>query len=459
MDEEGSSNRRDRKTRDWTRGSIIGSLWGLTWPILITQLTMMLGPTIDMVWIGKLGASSVAGVGISGMVVMLMNTARMGLQMGTRAMIARFVGAGDNDGANHVGQQTFVISVIFSLVVAVIGIFLADHIMRLFGVEPEVVSEGADYMRVQLIGMVTMSFMMMSQSIMQASGDAVTPMKIGVSSRMLHIALCPFLVFGWWIFPQMGVTGAALTGIISQGIGGAFGLWMLYSGKTRLKLDFKGFRFDGSMIWRIVKIGIPGMINGMGRTSATLVLTIFVVPFGTFAIAAQSLMERLDRFIQMPAMALGQSAGVLAGQNLGAGKPERAEKTAWLATVFFTGFMAVASILIYFFAPEIVKIFNNEPELVEVASKFLRITLVTYMVFGLVMVLMQCINSVGDTTFPMIVTLTTMVAVMVPLAYFLPNHTDLDVYGVRWAMVAGNLLRAVIYVIYFRSGRWKTKTI
>jgi len=307
--------------------------------------------------------------------------------------------------------------------------------------------------------MISMSLQMMSQSIMQASGDAFTPMIIGVGGRLFHIALCPFLVFGWWIFPDMGVSGAAMTGVISQGLAGVLGLWFLYTGRTRLTLTFKNFRFDSTMIWRIVKIGLPGSINGMGRTGATLLLTLFIVPFGTYAVAAQSLMERLDRFIQVPAMALGQTAGVLAGQNLGAGQPERAEKTAWLAVGIFTAFISVVSIFIWFFADNIIILFNNEPEMIKVAGTFLRITIVTYMFFGLVMVLMQCINGVGDTLTPMIVTIITMGCVMLPLAYFLPRITNLDVYGVRWAMVIGNLMRAAIYLVYFRMGRWKTKRI
>jgi putative MATE family efflux protein len=460
LEEEESSPRREtRLTKDWTKGSIIGNLLGLSWPIMISQTVMVMGPTIDMIWVGKLGAASIAGVGISGMIVQLMNTARMGLQMGTRAMVARFVGAGDEQGANHVAQQAFVITVVFAIIMAAIGIFLADKMMLLLGVEADVVVEGAAYLRIQLVGMVTMSFQMMSQGIMQASGDAVTPMKIGVGARLFHIALCPFLIFGWWLFPSLGVSGAALTNVISQGIAGGLGLWILYSGRTRLRLTLRDFRFDGNMIWRIVKIGIPAMINGTERTTATLVLMWFVVPFGTFAVAAHSLMERLDRFIQMPAMGLGQGAGVLAGQNLGARQPERAEKTGWLAAILFTAFIFVASIAIYFGAENIVRIFNNESGLVEVASTFLRITIITYMVFGFVQVLMQCLNGVGDTITPMLVTLLTMWGVMVPLAHFLPRVTSFGVYGVRWAMVSGNIVRAVIYSIYFKWGRWKRKQV
>ncbi len=460
MEEEDSSPRRGtRLTKDWTKGSIIGNLLGLSWPMIITGTITTLGPTIDMIWVGKLGAASVAGVGISGMIVQMMNAARMGLQMGTRAMVARFVGAGDKQGANHVAQQTFVISITFAILMAAIGIFLADKMLLLLGLEPDVVNEGAAYLRIQLVGMVTMSFQMMSQSIMQASGDAVTPMYIGIGTRLFHIALCPFLIFGWWIFPGLGVSGAALTGVISQGIAGTLGMWMLFSGRTRLRLTMKNFRFDGNIIWRIVKIGIPAMINGMERTTATLLVTWFVIPFGTFAVASHSLLERIDRFIHMPAQGLGQGAGVLAGQNLGARQPERAEKTGWLAVMLFTGFISIASIAIYFWADDIIRIFNNEPGLIEIASTFLRIEIVTYMIFGFIQVLMQCLNGVGDTMIPMVVTLLTMWGIQVPLAYSIPRISNLGVYGVRWGMVSGNVMRAVIYTIYFKLGRWKRKQV
>ncbi len=459
--EEGESSlkKTSRLEKDWTQGSIVDNLWSLSWPMMISSTITTLGPTIDMIWVGKLGSASIAGVGISGMVVMLMNTARMGLQMGTRAVIARFVGAGDEKGANHVAQQAFVISVAFSMFMAAIGIFLADKIMLLLGLEPEVVDEGAAYLRIQLVGMVTMSFQMMSQGVMQASGDAVTPMKISIGSRLFHIALCPFLIFGWWIFPYMGVSGAALTGVISQGIAGGLGLWMLYSGRTRLRLTMKGFRFDGVMIWRIIKIGLPAMINGTERTTANLLVTWFVTPFGTFAVAAHSLMQRIDGFIQMPAMALGQAAGVLSGQNLGADKPDRAERTGWLAAGIFTGVMCVAGIVIWFCDEYIIRIFNSEPGLVEVASIFLKIQIIQYITFGFITVLVQCLNGVGDTLAPMIVTLVTLWAIQMPLAFFLSKYTDLGVYGVRWAMAIAVVVRVAIYPIYFKRGRWKNKKI
>ena len=447
------------RDRDWTQGSIIGNLLGLSWPMIVSSMFNMLGPTIDMIWVGKLGSASIAGVGVSGMVVMVINSARMGLQTGTRAMIARFWGADDKEGAIHVAQQALVVSTIFAVIMAAIGIFLADPILRVMGVEPDVVSEGAAYMRIMLVGSVAMSFRMMAEGTMQASGDAVNPMRIIMVARLLHTAICPFLVFGWWISPRLGVSGAALTNVISQGLGGAVALWFLFSGRTRLKMTLKNFYFDGSMIWRIVKIGIPATITGLERSFANLVLVRLVVPFGTVSVAAHSLVQRVDSFIHMPAQGMGQASGVLAGQNLGAGQPGRAERTGWIAAGLFTGVMVIGSLVIWFWAEKVVGIFNTEPELVRISSVFLRIEIVSYMVFGLVMVLTQCLNGVGDTMIPMITTLVTMWAVQVPLAYFLPQITDLGVYGVRWGIVSAIALRAVIYAVYFKMGRWKRKQV
>jgi len=455
----GRRGRRIVPLRDWTQGSILGNLWLLSWPMMVGSSLNMLGPTIDMIWVGKLGAASIAGVGISGMAVMVVNSLLQGLFTGTRAMVARLFGAGDREGANHVAQQAFVVGAAFSVFMAIIGIFMAEPILLIFGVEADVVSEGAAYMRVQFVGMVTMSLRMLTEAAMQASGDSFTPMRIAIFFRLLHVALCPFLVFGWWIFPHLGVSGAALTNVISQGIGGALGLWFLFAGRTRLRLTMKNFRFNGSLLWRLVKIGFPASITGAERTIANMVLMYFVAPFGTAAVAAHSLIQRIDAFLHMPAQGLGQAAGVLAGQNLGAGKPERAVKTGWLAAGLVTGAMVISSLVVWFWAEGIVGIFNTESELVVIASNFLRIEIVSYMVFGVVVVLMQCLNGVGDTWIPMITTLATMWLVQVPLAYFLPKHTSLGVYGVRWGIVSAIAMRAVIYATYFKSGRWKRKKV
>ena len=445
--------------RNWTEGSVIHNLWSLSWPIMISQTLTVLGPTVDMIWVGKLGAAPIAGVGVSGMVVMAVNSIMMGLYTGLRAMIARYIGSGDTDGANNIGQQALVIGTIFSLVMAAIGIFLAEPLLSIFGVEPDVVTEGATYMRIQLAGSITMAITMVSQSVMQASGDSVTPMRISIFFRLFHVIICPLLIFGIWIFPVMGVSGAAWANVISQFFGATFGLWYLFTGRTRLKLTLKGFRLDRDVIWRMMKIGIPASITGVQRFLPYLVLVWFISPFGTAAVGAHSLMQRIDTFIRMPAGALGNAAGVLAGQNLGAGKPDRAEKGGWIAIALYSGVMIICCIFIWFFADNIVKIFSTDAELVAITATFMRIQIVGYLVFGLTIVISLCVEGVGDTIATMIVTLLTMWVIQIPLAWFLPKYTSLGVNGVQWSISIALVARALLFTVYFKSGRWRRKVI
>ena len=445
--------------RDWTKGNIMRNLLSLSWPMVVTNTLMMLGPTIDMVWVGKLGSASIAGVGVSGMAVQLLMGAMMGLMMGMRAIVARFIGAGDISAANHVARQGFAISAVFSLVVAVIGIFLAEPILILFGLEADVVAEGAAYMRILFVGSMAMSFRMVTEAIMQASGDTVSPMKITIGYRIFHIALCPFLIFGWWIFPSLGVSGAAITNIVSQSLGTAISFWFLFSGRTRLRLTLKNFRLDPGVIWRIVKIGFPALVSGIQRGLSNFLLMWFVVPFGTMAVAAHTVNQRVEMIMMMPAMAFGMASGVLVGQNLGAGQPERAEKSTWLAIGLVEGVAVIASVVILVAAENIVRIFNAEPAMVAIASNFLRIAVAGYIVLGFMAVSMNALFGAGDTMPPMVVSVLTVWLVTLPLAYFLPKFTTLEVYGVRWAMVAGMVVPGVALTIYFKLGRWKYKKV
>ncbi len=445
--------------RDWTQGSILNNLVILYWPMLVSSLLNTLGPTIDMIWIGRLGATSIAGVGVSAIVIMVVNSLAMGIFTGTGAMVARFVGARDETKANLVAQQAIVLVLVYSILMALVGIFLADKILLILGVEPDVVEQGAAYMRIQLIGMVTMTGISAGQSIMNASGDTRTSMIISLIYRIFHVGLAPFLIFGWWVFPKLGVSGAALSSVICQAIGGTLAMWILLTGRTRLRLTLRHFKFDSNIIWRTLKIGFPASITHIERSFSDLVLVRFIIPFGTFAVASHSIVQRIDQFPQMVCGSLGSASGVLAGQNLGAGQAGRAIRTGWIAAGLATLLSIFISAAVWFWAEDLIRIFNNDPELVGIASNFLRIQIAGYIFWGIVTSLSMCLNGVGDTVITMVTNLTTMWGFAITMAYILSQHTSLGVYGIRWAMVGGIVIRAVIYGVYFKIGRWQRKQV
>lgn len=456
---EANTSRQIALHRDWTKGSVTGNLLSLSWPIVVHNSLYMLGQTVDMIWVGKLGSAAVAGVGVAFIVHMLVLSAKMGLVTGARAMIARSVGAGETPTAEHFVRQALVLSFGFGVLVTALGVLLAGYVLGLFGLKADVEAQGTAYMRVMFGGWLFYSLWLMTFSVMQASGDATTPMKIHIFTRSVQIVLCPFLVFGWWYFPRLGVSGAALAMIIGQGLGMFVSMWILFSGRSRLHPSLRGFRLELGTIWRMVKIGLPACIMGMQQNLGQMVLMWVIAPFGTLAVAAHTLNQRVEMIVFMPSVGFGTGAGVLVGQNLGAQQAQRAERTGWIATGLLGGFMIACAVTVLLVAEAIIRIFSTEPALVTLASTFLRIATAGYLMNGFTAGLQNSISGAGDTLPPMVVSLMSTWLVLLPLAFTLPQVGNLGVYGVRWAMVISLVVAAVAYITYFQLGRWKRKKV
>jgi len=463
-EKEGSTRIGPTSGRDWTQGNILGNFLRLSWPMVISQTLTMAGPLVDMIWVGRLGSVAIVIVGIGGIIIVLVMTMVMGLAMGTRAMIARFMGAHDVRASNHVAQQSLVIGLAFSIVMAAVGFFFTEASLYLLGLEADVVAAGTPYMRIMFIGSATITFRMMTEGIMQASGDTVTPMWTSFVYVFFRITLCPLLIFGkemfsWWIFPGMGIPGAAVAMIIAYSLSTVIMLWILFTGRSRLRLTLRNFRFDLNIIWRIVRIGFPALASMMQQNLSQLILVRLVAPFGTISVAAHGIMQRVEMVIMMPAMALGMGAGVLVGQNLGARQPRQAQRSAWLGVALVEVIVVTCSLVILLWPETIGRIFNPEPDLLATTSSFLRIAAAGYMVVGFMAVFMQSLNGAGDTIPTMIFSVAMTWLVTLPLAYYLPQVTDLGVYGVRWGMASGMIFSGLVYTIYFMLGRWKRKRV
>ena len=412
-----------RMRQDWTRGSILKNLLALSWPMTITQTLMSLGPTIDMVWVGKLGDAAVAAVGVSGVVVQLAQGVMMGFTTGMRALIARAIGAKDMETANRVAQQAVVIAAAYAVVMALVGHFFGEYIIRFITLDPDIVAMGTAYLRIEFIGGATVTFRMMMDAIMQASGDSVNPMWIAVIYRIFHIILSPFLIFGLWILPNLGVTGAAYTGVIAQSLGVFLGLNVLLGARSRVHLSFKRFTFRLDVVWRIIRIGFPASITGIQRNLNQFFLQVFMAPFGAAALAAHVITQRLEMFILMPAMSFGQGAGILVGQNLGARKADRAQRSAWVGVAVVEVFVVVVALVMVFWSLPVVHIFNNNALMDSTAVQFIRIAAIGWALMGFQFVLMNCLQGAGDTIPTMVIGIFTTWVITIPLAYFLPLPT------------------------------------
>ena len=445
--------------RDWTKGSVTRNLLFLSWPMVVMESLWVISQITDLIWVGRLGSQSIAGVGIANALLAMVYSVDMGMIVGVRAMIARHVGAGDVEGANHVAGQAILLGVAWGLLVTTLGAFLAAPMLAILGTDSAVVNEGAAYLRLMLVSWVSFEVLVMGLYAIQASGDTITPMLIEGAMRTVHIALCPFLVLGWWVFPHLGVRGAALANVVGQSLGAIIVLLVLFTGYSRLRLRLPGFRFAPRTLWRLLRVGIPAVGMNLQASLGGMVLMGLVVPFGTMAVAAHSLASRVEMFLSVPGIGLGTGAGVLVGHNLGAGQPRRAAKTAWLALGFVQAFMLACCIVILFWVERIIGIFTSDPAVISLGSTLLRISTAGYLVTSLSYVLQNCIAGAGDTVPNMVIGVGVIWLVQLPLALVLSRFANLGIYGVRWAMAANLIVAAVASLIYFTTGRWKTKRI
>jgi putative MATE family efflux protein len=438
---------------------ILRKLLSLSWPLTVSETLAMLVPTIDMVWIGKLGAEAIAGVGIAGTATAVVMSSISGITTGLRATVARLTGSNEQEAAAHMVKQAFVFALLYTLLIAIAGALFSRSLLTALGLDAKAVDEGGGYLRLMLMATPLFTFRVMTETTMQASGDAVTPMKITVFHRILHAVLSPLLVFGWLSFPKLGVSGVAWAPIISQSIALLVALWVLSTGRTKLRLTLTTIRIVPRDIWRLVKISIPTAIGFTQNDLGQMVIGWIMIPYGTVAVAAHVLSRRIEMVLFMPISGLGLASGILTGQYLGIKRPDVAAKNGWLSAGIATAIGVTSALAVLLFAGPIVRIFNTEPALVAMGTTFARIGCISYAVIGVIIIFLNCLNGAGDTVPPMLILFTCLWLVGIPLVYFLPRFAGITVFGVRWMLQSIAVLTAIAMTAYFRSGRWTSRSI
>jgi len=314
-------------TRDLTNGSIPRNLAFIAWPQFIEGFLRILDQVADLVWVGFLGTRAIAGMGIAQQYTQLGFTGRQGIDISQRAMISRAIGLGDQALASHILMQAWTLTIFYSAVMVGIGVFFTEPLLRLLGLSEDVIAEAAPYMRLQFVGQMTMAFQQVSGHALAAAGDTLTLMKSTTVARVTHLVLSSLFVFGLLGFPEMGVTGAAMGNIFAHLISVSLLFWVLFRGTSRLHPSLRNYRFDGPLLWRMIKLGVPAALNGMERTVSQMVMIFLVVPFGEVTLAAFTVTRRVEMFANLGSQGMGLTSQVIVGQSLGDGKPERAKKT------------------------------------------------------------------------------------------------------------------------------------
>jgi len=442
--------------QDYTTGSIDRAIVLLAIPMILEMAMESLFAVVDAFFVAKIGVEAVATVGLTESMLMLVYSIAIGLSAAATAMVARRIGEGDRDAAAKAGAQVILIAVILSGVIAVPGYFYAEDLLRLMAHDTSVSETGFHFTRLLLTANLPILLLWMLNGIFRGAGDAATAMRALWIANGVNIILCPVLIFGWGPFPAMGVIGSGVATTIGRSSGVAYQLWHLFEVGKIIRLRWNMLKPKWDTIGTLIKIA-SGSTGQYLISSASWIFMIFILgQIGKEVTAGYTIAIRIVVFTILPSWGMANAAATLVGQNLGAGHPERAEKSAWRAGFFNMIFMGTVGILYLIFAPSLIRIFTDNVEAVHSGSLALRIIAGGYIFYGWGMVLTQAINGAGDTRTPTLLNFIFFWLIGMPLAAFLALYLGWGQTGVYWSIFIGESGMAMAAMWVFRRRKWKT---
>lgn len=445
--------------QDYTVGSLNRSILLLAIPMVLEMVLESLFAVVDVFWVSHLGADAIATVGLTESVLTLVFAVGMGLGMSTTAMVARRIGEKDANGAAISAVQAVFLGLIVSLSLGLPFFMLAPRVLGLMGASPAIIASGTNYTRIVLGGSGVVLMLFLNNAIFRGAGDAAIAMRLLWVSNILNLILDPCLIFGLGPFPKMGVTGAALATFTGRGIGVIYQFYRLGKGTERLQILSRHLRLHGTVLWRLVRVSISGILQFLISQASWIGLVRIVSLFGASAVAGYTIGIRIVIFAILPSWGLSNAAATLVGQNLGAGHPDRARNAVWRTGLWNMTFLGSVGIVFIAFAPWIIGLFTRDPAVVPVAINCLRIFSCGNVAFAYGMVLLQAFNGAGDTVTPTYINLFGFWILEIPLAWWLATQTRMHTNGVFASVVVAQSVIVLISIVIFRQGRWTRQRI
>ena len=442
-----------------TRGSILRALLRLAVPIVFANLLQTAYQLIDTFWVGRLGAAAVAAVSLSFPVIFFLISLGLGMAIAGTILVSQYQGRGDRVAVNKVSAQALVGVLLLSLVLAVAGYYGATYVVMFLGAAPDVLPLASVYLKISFVGLPFLFAYIIFQSLMRGVGDASTPLWIVSGTVVLNFFLDPLFILGIGPVPAMGVSGAALATVITQGLAAVVGLWMLFSGRYGIALRLHNLKPDFALLWRLLRLGAPAGIEQSTRALGLMLMTILVSGFGTVTLAAYGIGVRMLSFVIIPALGLSQATSALVGQNVGALKLGRAERTAYLSAAIGFGVLSAIGVIGFFFARPIVTVFvPDSPAVIDQATTFVQITALTYGMIGAQQALLGAFRGAGHTLVAMAIALVSLWMLQFPLAWLLSTRGGLGSIGIWVAYPVQNTITAAVALVWFMRGTWKRQS-
>jgi putative MATE family efflux protein len=440
---------------DYTQIGLRRAIFLLAIPMILELVMESTFAVVDIYFVGKLGPSAVATVGLTETFLFLIYSLAMGLATGVTAIIARRVGEKSMEEAGLSAVQSILLGLLASIPFMLAGIFFAKPLLRFMGADAWAIQEGYRFTQWMLGGNITIILLFIINAIFRGAGDAAIAMRILWIANIANMVLDPILIFGWGPIPAFGIEGAAIATNIGRGIGVLTQLWILFQGGKHITIRSSQLRWHLETAWHILKTSLGGIGQMIIAMTSWIFLVRILAEIGSEAVAGSTIAIRIMMFTMMPAWGLSNAAATLVGQNLGANQPDRAEASVWKIGFLNMGFLVAVAGVYFLFSRELVGLFTTDPTVIAIGGEWLRIVSYSYFVYGWWMVATQAFNGAGDTTTPTKINLVFFWLIQIPLCWFLAIHLGWQQTGVFWGIFFSETSVGLFTLWLFSRGGWK----
>ncbi len=445
--------------KNFTTGSINRAVFLLSVPMVLEMVMESLFAVVDVFFVSKVSINAIATVGITESVIFLVYAIAIGISMATTAMVSRRIGENKPQEAANAAVQAIALAGAISIVIGLLGFLFAKDILHLMGASDALIAEGFGYTKWMIGGNLTITLLFLLNAIFRGAGDASLAMRSLWIANGLNIILDPMFIFGIGPFPEMGVEGAAVATNIGRGIGVLFQLYILFGKTSIIKIRAENLKIKIGVMIRLFKVSLGGMGQYLIGTASWLFMVRIISLFGAEALAGYTIAVRIIMFSILPSWGMANAGATLVGQNLGAGNPERAEKSVWICSKSNLYFLGIISVIYFLLADQLVMLFNAESNVVYNGMLAIRYICSGYIFFAYGMVIAQAFNGAGDTKTPTIINFFLYWLLQLPLAYILAVTIGLGPEGAFAAVAVTEVALSVVYVLVFRKGKWKQTKI
>ena len=440
---------------DYTKISLKRAIFLLAVPMILELVMESLFAVVDIYFVGKLGSSAVATVGLTETYLFLLYSIAMGLAMAVTAIVARRVGENRKVDAGNAAIQAIFLAVLCSVPFSLAGIFYSKELLALMGADEWSINNGYGYTQWMLGGNAVIFLLFVINAIFRGAGDAAIAMRVLWIANIINMALDPILIFGLGPIPAMGIEGAAIATNIGRGVGVAIQLLTLFKGGKHIRASLSQLHWDAKVVLNIVKTSLGGVGQMIVSMTSWIFLMRILADVGSDAVAGATIALRIMIFSIMPAWGLSNAATTLVGQNLGAGNPDRAESSVWRIGFYNMIFLIGVAVIFFFYNESLMGLFTGDQQVIAIGAEWLRILSYSFFVYGWWMVSASAFNGAGDTRTPTKINLVFFWLIQIPLCYLLAIHFRWAESGVFWGVFFSETSVGLFTLWLFSRGSWK----